>query len=257
MTAVDERDEWMKRTGPFFPLLVAFRMHSRLPVAADLDPTEDDVRRAVPWTLAVGFAVGGALSLVAWLLLRTPLVPAIVATLLVAMGVFVSGAFAEYGLAGVLARRIGAGSSIGSGHLLAAVLLRIGLFLGTAPEAWVAALVLSLVAGRLGYLLLLRPPWVVWMGAASDASESDDPAASGLSTSSWAVLATVVVLGAIAFAGARSLLIVLGCVAVAALARRARHRLDAEVVVAVCELLALVVLAASSPAVVSPLIARP
>jgi len=257
VTAVDERDEWMKRTGPFYPLLVAFRLHTRLPVAADLEPTAEDLSRAAPWTIAVAFASGGALAVLAWLLLRTPLVPAIVATLLVAIGVFVSGAFAEHGLASVLARRIGAGAAVGSGHLLAAVLLRIGLLLGTAPEAWASALVLSTVAGKLAQLVAVRPPWSAWLaGNAVDAGEGDgDPLARGLSPSRWVAVASVVVLGAIAFAGAHGLLAIAASTAFGAFARR-RH-FDADMLVGACELMTLVVVAASSPAVVSPLIARP
>ena len=262
VNAGQARDEWMKRTGPFYPLLVAFRLHSNLPLASDLEPSSDDLQRAAPWTIAAGAITGAGLAFVAAILLRTPLVPAISATLLIALWIFASGAFAEKGMLRLLSRTFAGGAAIGSGHLLAAVLLRLGLVIGTAPESWTAALVVSAVAGRLAYLISLRPPWSLLGsahggGPAEDAAAQENPLARGLTPFRWAVVAAVVLLTNVALAGGWGMVILSFSAAIGAVGHRFAARSSSAAVVGAAELIALVIVAASSPALVSPLIAGP
>lgn len=250
------RDQWMRRLGPFYPLLVAFQLQTDLPVARELRPDGEDIGRAAPWVIGVGALVGLGLAAVATLLLWTPLVPAIVAALLVALGVFTSGAFAERGLASAVVKGLGEVGSVGSGHLLAAVLVRLGLLLGTSTAAWTAALVVPLVVGKLALLVQVRPPWDLFTDEEEPEAGSGDAAlAEGLGLGAWAVILAVALAASIAFAGGWGLLIAglaLGC---GALGRRVAI-LERPAVVGLVEVIALVVIAASAPAEVSPLIAR-
>ncbi len=251
--ASEVRDEWMKRTGPFYPLLVAFRLHTRLPIAATLEPTEEDVRRASPWIMGVAFLLGGGLALCATFLRWSPLVPAIAATLLISCAAFVTGAYSERGLVASVQGLWGDGVSTGSGHLLAAVLVRLGLVLGTAPHAWPAAFVLAAVSGKLAYLVAERLPWD--MG--DDPDNRRSPIAEGLTPARWGVIGVSALLASLAFAGPWGLVALAVAVGLGAYAAGPQRRLSPGAVVGVVELLALVLIAATAPAAVSPLVSPP
>jgi len=244
----DVRDDWMKRTGPFYPLLVAFRLHSELPVANQLEPTEEDLSQVAPWIMGVAIVWGGALALLATALLWSPLVPAIAATLLVAVAAFVTGAYAERGLVRLVLRQPEADAHLGSGHLLAAALVRLGILLGTAPSAWVPALVLSALAGKLTYLVTVRAPWDL------DTEAERQPLARGLSPVRWGIIGFIALLAAVAFAGAWGLAVVIVALGIGWLGTRYRGSGPAGFV-GLAEVAALVLVAAIDPASVSPLIA--
>ncbi|MEM1414308.1 MAG: adenosylcobinamide-GDP ribazoletransferase [Myxococcota bacterium] len=171
MNAADDggRRRWRARLGPLYALAVALQFFTRLPMPRDLDPTPEDLARASPWLPVVGGLVGGLLALVALSLAATPLVPGARVVPLLLVGVLLTGAFHEDGLAdaadglfGGWTRedklRIMRDSRIGSYGALAVVLLlggRAGALLGSGPGAWPVMLVVAHVLGRWSTLPLL------------------------------------------------------------------------------------------------------
>ena len=163
--AVD-REEWMRRTGPLYPGLVALRLLTRLPVLRGADPSGEDTGRAAPWFPVVGSLVGGVVAALALLILEVELVPAIVAALVLASAALVTGGLHEAELART-ADLLGANEGdyelqtgkIGMYGVLAVVTLfavRWILLLGTDPAEWIGALVASQVIIRWSLLLLLK-----------------------------------------------------------------------------------------------------
>jgi hypothetical protein len=250
VTGTDVRDDWMKRTGPFYPLLIAFRLQSSLPVAGGLEPTSEDLSRGGPWTIGVGVLIGLGLAVLATMLLWSPLVPAISATLLVAIWVFVTGGFAERGVVSSLLDLGGQTREVGSGHLLAAVLVRLGLLLGTAPAAWAMALVVSSVTGKLAWLVATRPPWDVPL----DDEPEREPVAAGLTPPRWGVVGLIAVAAVVAFTGPWGVGLLVAATAMGWAA--GRMRVSRATLVGTVELVALVAIAIAAPATVSPLVSR-
>ena len=93
------RDVWMRRAGPFYGLVVAARDQTRLPVAPELDPTEADRERGVPWAPAVGAILGLALGFVAAILGQIGLAAGVVAALIACTWVIAGGGWSELGSA--------------------------------------------------------------------------------------------------------------------------------------------------------------
>lgn len=247
----DTRDDWMKRTGPFYPLLVSFRLQTNLPVAESLSPTEADLRRSAPWLIAVGVIVGVSLSLLGRVLLWSPLVPAISATLLITIGVFLTGAYAERGLTSVVVGLMGSAGGAGSGHLLAAALLRLGLLLGTATHAWSAAFVVAAVAGKVTYLVAVaRPQRLLHRDPDDDEAEGF---VAGMTPAAWAIAAAVALLAVVAYAGLAGFIALVIAVGIGAAGQRKSSDRSASLV-GIAELAAFIIIAAGAPAAVSPLI---
>ena len=164
-----DRDEWMRRTGPLYPGIVALRNLTLLRIPRALEPTADDMSRSAPWFAVIGAIVGGLLALVAVLLLRADLVPAIVGGIVLVLAVVATGAMHEVGLTrsiDVLAAGNAddtyfdtADTQSGLFGLLALMALLsvrgLGL-LGTDTSMWVAAIVISQMTLRWSVLLLLK-----------------------------------------------------------------------------------------------------
>lgn len=172
------RDEWMRRTGPFYPLLVAFQLQSFLPVARSLEPSAEDLQRARLWLPVVGALAGAGLALVAALLAGT-LAPVVVAGLVVAVGAVATGGRFEVGLARA-AERLAGGALAGEPavvpialSLAVLLLLRAACLGGIELGAWAGALVASHVAGRFAMLASLEIP-ELWRGTL--AAGDDGPA---------------------------------------------------------------------------------
>ncbi len=214
-----DRDEWMRRTGPLYPALVALRLLTRAPVLRGVELTDDDTGRAAVWFTVVGALVGAALALIALIVLAVDLVPAIVAALVLALAMVVTGALHEGQLAraaDLLGRdddRSGFEGRLGLYGLLAVVILfamRWILLLGIDRDAWPGALIAGQVAVRWVPLFLLR---------IGDRVEEPEPGRSLLiGPFSWAgfgIASGVAVIAALGFGGAAGLVSLLLCAGVA------------------------------------------
>lgn len=266
-----DRDEWMRRTGPLYPGIVALRNLTVVRLPRVLEPTEDDLARSAPWFAVIGALVGGILALAAILLLRADLVPAIAGGIVLVLAVVVSGALHEVGLTrsvDVLA----AGSSDDTYYDtpdtrsgLYGLLALMGLFtvralglLGTDTDVWVAAIVISQITLRWSVLLLLKigdrlgdPPraprtlmvgefsWAMFGAATAIASVIAVILAGGLG------LATLVVAALLAFG--------VGLFFQRKFGGLNRHSLGAASVI--CEVSVLICFAAAHPAASSPWVA--
>lgn len=264
-----DRDEWMRRSGPLYPGLVALRCLTRLPLPAGLaQPTAEDVQRAAAWFPVVGGLLGGVLAGVLAVGLGLGLVPAVAVALALVLEPVLTGGLHEAGVArvaGETARGLGGGDDGADGDggvvgpvAVGAVLVvrAIGL-LGVAAGAWVGALVVSRMVGRWAVLVMDR---------LGDGQEKAAPGAPGpqghaglrVGNRSWVPLAiggaaTAVV--ALWLGGSTGIVAALGGTTVAALlARRTRgigeHRLAAAAVL--CEVVVLLIFAARVPAAISP-----
>ena len=74
-----DRDEWMRRAGPFYPGLVALCTLTVAPLPRGLRPNSDDAKRAAKWFPAVGAVLGLALVILCELFLWFGFAPALVA----------------------------------------------------------------------------------------------------------------------------------------------------------------------------------
>ena len=149
----------MRRAGPFFPLLVAATAQTRLPLASDLKPTEDDLARAQPWSPLVGALLGLGLGFFAALVASLGLDDVAVAALVASAWVVASGAWAELGLARHLERLFARSSSDSESRglttalgltlsLVVSLLLRVALLSSIDLGAWAGALLVSAAAAR-------------------------------------------------------------------------------------------------------------
>jgi cobalamin synthase len=163
------RDEWMRRMGPFYPLLVAFQLQSRLPVAVSLEPNDQDIERAQPWLPAVGLCIGLAMAALLLALRGLALAPTASAALLISAGVLITGGWFEVGLgrATELAGswldphgRAGAGRLAITIALGLALLCKFGALTGTSPSLWIGGLVSAAVVARWSVLVAQKlPEW--------------------------------------------------------------------------------------------------
>ncbi len=92
------RDEWIRRTGPAYPVFVAYRLQSRLPLAVELQPSAEDVHRARPWLLLVGLGIGALAGGVATVFGNYGGTPAAAAVAIV-LSFLLSAGYFEVGLA--------------------------------------------------------------------------------------------------------------------------------------------------------------
>jgi len=265
-----DRDEWMRRTGPLYPALVALRLLTRAPVLSGAVPSEEDMARSAVWFPVVGGLVGAALAAIAALVLETDLVAAIGAALVLALAVFATGAIHESGLART-ADALGSSASddsrpayerlggeigfYGLLAVLAVIAVRGILLLGTRPTEWAGALVASQIAMRWTLLLLLR---------IGDRLGSPEPGRRTLSVGpfSWAVFGVAsafAVIASMIFGSGIALLSLVLSALVAFLVglyfQKREGGLTSDSLGAasiVCELTVLVVFAAAFPAHASP-----
>ncbi len=256
-----DRDEWMRKTGPLFPGLVALRQLTTLPMPAGLQATGGDTGRAAPWYPVIGALVGCLLAILAVVIDATDLVPAITGLAVCAAAIAVSGAMHETGFARTVDAITGeaaAGRSLGLPGLLAllaAVAGRAVLLLGIDPSAWPGALITSQIALR------WAPVFVAAIGDRIGEPGPDDPMprltvmTRKTSPALLAVGSAFAAVAALIFGGWIVLLAFLGAAAVAFLAglflERRFSGLDAPGLAAVgllCELLVLLCFAFADPA---------
>lgn len=157
-----EDNRWKRRFGAIYPLLVAIQFLTRIPVPRDLDPDVEDLADSVVWFPVVGLVVGGILAGMAFGLLRTPLVPAVGAAVIVVSGVVLTGAFHEDALGDALDGLIGGWSrdqileimrdsrvgTYGAVALASLLGLRAICLMGTEPALWPVALVVAHALAR-------------------------------------------------------------------------------------------------------------
>lgn len=262
-----DRDEWMRRTGPFYPGLVALCALTIVPLPQGLSPTRDDLRRSAKWFPVVGAAIGATMAVLAKLLLWLELVPAVVAILVIFTTIVLSGSGMIMAVARMAQRM-----SLTVGRTRDNVLLGVGILalmgvlairgvalLGTAPDDWGTALLCSETMAYWTVLFLL------YVGDCLDEPTTDNTvrlavgavslpsfgigsaiaggiAVAGLLWSGTVVLAAVVLVAAIAFA--------LGVL----LQRRYGGLSDTSLatIAIVCEIAVLLAFASAHPATISP-----
>lgn len=237
------RDEWMRRTGPFYPLLVAARLQSALTIAPDLEPSEDDRRRAVPYVPLVGVALGVALALIAWALRGVGMAPVAAAAVLAVLAAVAGGFRYERAAATVataLTRRVDLVVTLAA-TMAVALVLRAALLAGVHAGAWTAALIVSLAAGRSVLALALL------LSASGDAGDSEG---SWLSAGAVAAVTLIAVAFAAGFLGIAVLAATapLGILCAARMRRGGDRRAQADGAALAAEILALLVVAAAAPA---------
>lgn len=159
-----DRDEWMRRTGPLYPVLVAVWMLTRVPLPRSFEPSSEDLGRAAPWFPLVGALLGAVLAVVAGVLLATDLVPALVAAAIIGLLIAGTGGLRELGAIRTADRLRDQDDYVPSGTLsiygllaLAAVVGLRGLaLLGIDTGTWTEALIISSAIAHLVPLLLLQ-----------------------------------------------------------------------------------------------------
>ncbi len=257
---VDSRDLWQRRAGPLYSLLVAGKQLTRLPLAADLSPSEEDVARARAWLPIAGLVLGAALAVTAALLLETALVPVVVAALVVAIGLFATGAWLELGVARAIDSLMrspadaGASASVTlSVAVVVLVVMKVASLIGTSPAAWTGALVASQVAGRWSLLAAGALPRAtqLWKGRREESGAPEgSPSWTAIAVGSGVALLAVVLAGGAAGAVAFALALLIAWIG----GRIARPSIDSPqldalaAVGALSELVALLCFAAWSPA---------
>lgn len=261
-----DRDEWMRRTGPLYPGLVALRELTVLPVLRSVEPTTDDRTRAAPWFPAVGGLVGGLIALSALIVLATDLVPAIAGVLALVLALALTGGSFETGLARAVENLVAREDSddpygpraigmAGVAAIAASIALRVFLLLGIDPAWWVGAIITSQVVLRWVPVFLLKLGDRLGEPEVGRRSLLVGPV-------SWAALAIgsgFALLCAILFGGGVGLLALIMSAGLAFGAgvffqRRYSGLSDTSLSAAAvaCELVVLLVFAASHAAVVSP-----
>jgi cobalamin synthase len=252
------RDEWMRRTGPFYPLVVAVKMQTRLPVAANLEPSEEDRGRARPWLPVVGALSGAALAVIAAVLLHASLAPIVVASLVVACGVLMTGAWFEIGLGRAIDRGAGRDGARGDSGattftlaLVVLILVRVGCLTGLELAMWTGALIASQVSGRFAVLLTAKLGALVGQESEHAAGEDAGPG--------WIPVAVITAAAALLLAlvgrGPGLLALILAAITAFLAARLSRHSRGARperdlaaAAGAIAEIAALLCFAATSPA---------
>jgi hypothetical protein len=259
---IDPRDWWMRRTGPFYSLLVAARGQTRLPVAPDLAPTATDRARARAWAPAVGALLGLALAVLAWIAGQLGLATGLIAALVACGWVIAGGAWAELGAAKIGERLIGrhaaeagvegvepAGLWLIAAFTLAvavSLLIRTAGLLGTNTAAWIELLIVVPMIARwtpIGSRLFDAVLGAVKSPAVAepeDAAEAEDaaPTAELVATAGVAIIAVLL-------AGIPGLAALLVAAGVAAAARFGGSEAPASLVL-VTELAGLICFAAAA-----------
>lgn len=260
-----ERDEWMRRLGPFYPGLVAICSLTAAPLPAGLQPSQDDLLRSATWFPVVGVAVGALLAMVAELLLWCGVVPALAGLLVIAVALMVTGPATATAAARTIVAMRGSTPRAGGDSpatvltVVALVAIRVVALLATDTDTWEISLLLSEMTSYWAVLLLLH------IGDAMSEPNTDDLPPLAVGSISLPALglgsaaAAIVLVITLLLSGAVVLLSTLLAAAMAfvfgmLLQRRfggMSHRSLAAVLFAV-GLLVLLVLSVAHPADVSP-----
>ena len=158
-----ERDEWMRRMGPFYPGLVALCALTVVPLPRGLTPTREDMLRGAKWFPAVGAASGIALAILCELLLWFGLSPAVVALLLVPASLAMTGTGLLLATASTVddlvsrdrARGLDALGTHGTLALIGLLAVRVVALMSASPDEWGMALFFSEVISYWSVLFLL------------------------------------------------------------------------------------------------------
>lgn len=147
----------MRRLGPLYPVLVALSCLTRAPLPRGLVPAPEDLARSVPWFPVVGVALGVLMAGVAAVCTSVGLVPAIAGVLALMAGLVITSGMLEVGLAETVEAAAGSARPAPEERerRLAGVLAVSGLLtlralglLGTATDAWLAALAVAAMVAR-------------------------------------------------------------------------------------------------------------
>jgi adenosylcobinamide-GDP ribazoletransferase len=145
-----------------YPLLLACALLTRIPVPLARAPEARDFGRSIAFYPAIGALVGSIIAATGLLWLNLPLAPAVAVIFSIAVGLLLTGALHEDGLADT-ADGLGGGvtreqalfimrdsriGSYGTLVLVLALLLRATLMMTTAPSAWFEALVVAHSSAR-------------------------------------------------------------------------------------------------------------
>jgi len=250
----------MRRLGPLYPGAIAIRQTTAMRWPGELASTPADAERSAPWMVAVGAALGVTAWLVGWLVGRLGAPPALGGTLAVVTLTALTAALLDVGLARTVERWLGRDDErsfgpAGTSALLAAAVIRVVAIIAIRPSAWLAALVVAPLIGRWSALVLQRLGEVL---------EPPSPERRSLLVGGVTWLQIGIVTGLVALVGVLALgvgaLLILAVVAVASFVvglavERGRGGLDGHslaAVAALCEVVALVGIAAIAPALVSP-----
>lgn len=262
-----ERDEWMRRAGPFYPGLVALCALTVVPWPRGLQPHADDLVRAGKWFPAVGAALGLALAVLCEVLLWMEFTPALVALILVGSGIVATGPGWLRGAVTTTEWASRGGTSpVGDGVSIAGVLtiigllaLRAGALLAMTTDNWGVSLFLAEVLAHWCIALLLhvgresKPveqgdyPWLA-VGAISFSALGFASAIAGAAT-----IFTLITDGAVALLSL--VLVTLAAFGLGALLRHRFGRLSSAslaTIAWVCGLLVLLAFSVADPAAVSP-----
>lgn len=183
---------WRARLGPLYPFAVSLQFFTRLPMPRELNPGREDLAEAAAWVPLVGALLAALMALFGLLLGGLGVPIGLRAVAVVGLGVLLTGAFHEDGLAdaadgliGGLSRedklRIMKDSRIGSYGTVALVLAfgaRFAALQATPPAAWPAALLAAHLLGRASSLpLTLALPYAQSAGKAKPMLEATRPRA--------------------------------------------------------------------------------
>jgi adenosylcobinamide-GDP ribazoletransferase len=264
---VADRDEWMRRLGPLYPGAVAIRQTTAMRWPADLRATIDDAVRAAPWMVVIGGLIGVAAWLVGWLVGQLGVAPAVRgAVAIVSLSLF-GAAILDVGLARTIERwfgrdgddvapgGLGAIGAAGTTALLAGAVVRVVAFLAIRPSAWLAALVVTPLVGRWAALALQSLGEVIEPPVADRRSLLVGDVGWGQAI---VVTAAVAVVAVVALGWAALLILVVAAAVgfgIGLATERSRGGLDGQTLAAtaaVCEVVALIGIAAIAPALASP-----
>ncbi len=98
MTTQAARDEWLRKAGPLYPLIVAAKLQTRLLLVPSLVESADDRERAEPYLPVVAGILGALLYVLYRLLAGFGLPSSVCAVLILAASVTLTGAWLEVGL---------------------------------------------------------------------------------------------------------------------------------------------------------------
>jgi cobalamin synthase len=263
---VADRDEWMRRLGPLYPGAVAIRQTTVMRWPSDLRATIDDAVRAAPWMVIIGGVLGVVAWIAGWLVARLGVPAALSGAVAITTLSLLGAAIADVGLARTVERWLGRGEDAaaapplapigpaGTTALLAGGVVRVVAFLSIRPSAWLAALIVVPLVGRWSALTLQRLGEVLEPPAADRRSLLVGDVTWG----QVGMVSAIVVVAAVVAVGWSALLILLvaGLLSfvIGFLVERGRGGLDGHTLAAtaaVCELIALVGIAAIAPAVTS------
>ncbi len=255
------RDQWMRRAGPFYPLLVAAREQTRLVFLRDLEPTEIDRRSSLAWSPIVGALLGLGLGFMAALVGGLGIGEVAIAALVATAWVLAGGAWSESGLSNRANRWFGdARDSEGVSApvaftlvLVVSLLLRATLLTSIYFSVWTSALLAAAVVARWapiasaqlreGILRLKRRPRSTDTASDEEDASSGTPPSESVFTTGLGLVSAAVVLVLPIILGIPGLLAVLAGLGWAMVA--AFRKIESAELVLLTELTVLLTMAAT------------